>query len=106
MGMWQDSAFATLHAGTLSVYGQAVAYTPASTGVPENIQAVYDANAAVLDMQDGVQVQATAPVIDVRVSDLTTRPKRGDTLTVAGIAYRVVKVEADATGWASLRLAE
>jgi hypothetical protein len=81
-------------------YGEAVTYTPASTGIPESISCPFDAAVEVVEMQGDVPVVGVAPVIDVVLSDLTVRPRGRpvgsadrDLVTVRAQAYSVLRVE-------------
>jgi len=106
VGFWQTNAVPVLHAGLLQAFSQSVVYTPASTAVPETIEAIFDAYAATITVEGGQQIQGTAPTLSLRLADLTVYPKARDTLTIAGVAYRVDSIEPEGDGWALLRVSE
>lgn len=114
MGLWATAA-PLLHSGILNAYGEGtstaptpIAYTPASTGVVENIDGCYEAAAQVLllDGNTDSQIQGTVPTLSIRTADLTVFPKQGDAVTIRGVSFRVKTVEPDESGWCALRLAD
>ena len=87
-----------------AVFGEPCVYTPASTGVPESITAVLSRATEVTEDAPDVSGRTLAPVLHVRVADLTVSPARGDAVTVDGIAYEVTYSTLDGDGGARLNL--
>ena len=68
-----------VYRATRDTFGDAVSYTPCSTGVAESIQAVFfelpvDEQLEAL----GVEQSASGPMLRIRGGDLTVEPQRGD----------------------------
>lgn len=84
-------------------FGEAIAYTPQG-GAAVSIVATFNEAAAVVELQAGVPVQSTRPAIMVRLADLATAPRQGDTFvrTSNGKAYEVANVELEGEGTARL----
>jgi hypothetical protein len=95
-------------------FGEAIIYTPASTGIPEPITAQFDVAAQVIEMQGAEAIVGLAPVIDVLLADLSVMPKgravgssaTPDRVTVRGQDYAVIKVETSGAGAARCVLAK
>lgn len=85
--------------------GVSVSYIRQSVGSAESITAVFD-RPYVDDMTEAFPVAARKPVLDVRLADLSGDPLQGDTCTVAGQVYEVLKVETTGNGCADLHLVE
>lgn len=86
-------------------FGEAVSYTPASTGVPESIVAPFDDLPVDLTLQGlSVEDSASGPKLDVRVADLSVAPARGDTCTIRGVDFEVVEAEPSSRGCCKLYL--
>lgn len=86
-------------------FGEAVIYTPQSTGVAEEIVAPFD-DLPEDDLLQGMDVMdaASGPVIDVRLADLSVTPVKDDSVTVRGKTYEVHRVRASSRGGAKLYL--
>jgi hypothetical protein len=98
---WLEMADA-LQDVTRETFGEVVVYTPVSTGVPETIEAPFDDKWQLVDIVGSQPVITTVPMLGVKLSDLSLPPRKDDTFTVRGTAYRVRKVELDGQGAARL----
>jgi len=79
-------------------FGQSVSYTPAATGIAESITAPFDAAHEVMSLDAEQPISSTAPVIDVRLADLSVAPAQGDLCTVGGTDYEVTDVQPGQVG--------
>lgn len=98
-------AFSDLTAGVLgacvATFGESVTYTPQG-GSPESITGIFNARTEQVDLASGVL--SYQPTLGVKVADLSTSPRVGDTLTVRSQGYRVVDIDEDGEGGAVLLL--
>jgi len=81
-----------------TLYGQTVLYTPQTTGVPVPVVAIFEAAAAVVEVDGEVQVESRKPVIRMRkknLDDAGIDPEHEDTVQVEGLNYRVVETQPD-----------
>jgi hypothetical protein len=88
-----------VYRATRDTFGDAVSYTPCSTGVAESIQAVFfelpvDEQLEAL----GVEQSASGPMLRIRGGDLTVEPQRGDRVELRGKRFEVVEAEDDNRG--------
>jgi hypothetical protein len=81
------------------VFGQDVTYNH-SGGASETITAVFD-NAFVETLTG---VTSLKPVLRIRLSDLSSAPAKGDTVTISSTTYRVLESQNDAFGGSVLYL--
>ena len=72
-------------------HGETVTYTPAA-GSPVEVQGIYVKRPLEVDLGDGA-VSTVEHRVDVRAADISGGPKRGATVEVRGIAYRVERVD-------------
>jgi hypothetical protein len=87
-----------LNAATLSAFGGEVTYIPGG-GESVAIRAVFQPTRKAEENSPGVY-----GVLFIRLGDLARAPERGDRVMVAGAAYTVYDIEADASGAAVLRI--
>jgi len=66
------------------------------------IRAEFDANFEAVDFIGEAESSSVSPVLGVRLVDLPSPPKAGDTFTVRGAWYEVVDVRFDGSGAAHL----
>jgi hypothetical protein len=96
-------AFADLVAAADSVarskLGETVTYDPAGAGPPVPVTGIFD-EAYVLAKGDAeAGAEARAPAVFLRLSELPTDPELDDpTLTIGGVAYRVIERQPDGIG--------
>lgn len=101
---WADLAD-VVNVAARDVFGEAVTYTP-SGGAALALATPFDAAYEEVVVEDGVPVATTNPVLSVRLADLPTAPRKGDTFTVRGKGYKVKVVKPDGHGWARLTASE
>lgn len=92
-----------VNTATRNIFGSEVEYRPASGGAVE-LTAVFDEAYLTVQIQDGVEIASSRPVLDVRLADLDAAPAPDDELTVDGRNWRVVEIDADGRGAAKLWL--
>jgi hypothetical protein len=102
MGNWATFADSILKQ-TTATFGQDVTYTPA-VGSPVTIQGIFDHAYQDVQLQHGPGVSSVRPVLGIRLADLAARPAKGDTATIGATIYRVIDIEEDGQGGATLRL--
>lgn len=103
MSNWHSIREAAL--GTaLQTFGEAVTFYPNSgTPVSEEITAVFESSYEAVDPDTGALIQSEQPRLQLRISDLTNPPERGDEFELeSGDRFRVHRVEKDAEGGAAL----
>lgn len=89
------------------VFGQAVVYTPRSTGVPEQLSGIFDESYRTWALENGTRVAVTGPALSFRLADLSVAPDVEDVLTVADRDWEVVgPPEPDGSGMVVLRIVE
>lgn len=84
-------------------FGECVEYRPKSGGA-YSVIAVFDNEAELVDPDTETLVSANNPRIGVRLRDLETTPRQGDKVVAGGKLYRVIDVQEDGQGGASLFL--
>lgn len=85
------------------VLGTPATYTPAAGGAPVMLRGIFNAAFILVELQDGVSVESSRPVITIRTSDAPLA-KRGDSIEVNATAYSVRGVEPDGRGLTMLIL--
>ena len=95
---------AAVNRSAMATWGQPATYTPASTGTPVGITAVFDSAFVAVETGGEVPVSTVAPVLLVRLADLPADPEQGDAVTVGGGDYEVADVQPDSSGTVRLRL--
>lgn len=101
---WADKQD-SMHQNCLRTFGVPVKYGRGA-GVIE-ITAIFDCNYLEVDVNTGVPVSTTSPVLGVRVADLPDgRAEKNDRAEVNGTTYRVVNFKPDSCGGAKLFLKE
>jgi hypothetical protein len=88
----------------LAAFGTPVTFTPQGGSGPQQITGIIQTPAMAEDYVPG-SVQGTSVVrLFVRFANLNPPPQHGDTITINGIVYDVMEVEADVEGGAVLKL--
>jgi len=88
----------------LAAFGTPVTFTPQDGSGAQSITGIIQNPAMAEDYVPG-SVQGTSVVrLFVRFANLSPLPQHGDTITINGIAYTVVEIEADTEGGAVLKL--
>lgn|GEM_PF-2486031 len=86
-------------------FGEAVTFTPQSTGVPESITAAFQREPEDRTLASmNIEHVTTDPIIDLRLADCSVSPERGDSFVARGVTYNVIKVHDDSAGWAEVYL--
>lgn len=83
-----DRIAAAIQPAGLAVYGTSIQYQSPS-GAPFTVEGV------ILPAQPLEEVDAAYQMLWVRASDFAAEPAKGDSVTVAGVSYVVVKVTPD-----------
>lgn len=99
---WGTMADAIIRAG-IRTFGETVVYTP-QLKAPREIRAIFNAEFQGVDPNIGVGIGSVAPVIDVRLADISETPSPGDRVCIRGDHYRVVEMQPDGQGAARLLL--
>lgn len=99
---WADYADLANVAGR-GIFGVAVTYTPQGQAA-QSITAIFDNAHEAVEVQAGVPVSSTRPVLNVRLSDLSVTPRIGDTVVVGGTTYEVMDYQPTGNGDARLLL--
>jgi hypothetical protein len=95
---------ASMDTGCLTTFGTPATFTPQDGSGAQQITGIIQNPAMAEDYVPG-SVQGTAVVrLFVRFSTITPPPQHGDTITINGIGYDLVEVEADRGGGAVLKL--
>ena len=90
--MINDLANRALKAG-IRVMGEPITLTRSNTTY--EIKGVFQESFKVIDPQTGMPVNSQQPVLGVNLSDLSIVPRRGDTVSVRGVSYRVRDIQED-----------
>lgn len=77
-----------------SIFGSTVIYTP-SGGSAITIKGIYRDQYLGLDSQTGYTIATERPHVSIRNSDLSFKPKQGDTLQVENKNFKVTSVQKD-----------
>ncbi len=86
-------------------FGVSVTHTPAGGSPLPPFDAIYDAPVASTELDGGVSVQGSAPMLTVADDDVTTPINRDDQIDVPGEGtFVVVTVEPDGTGMLEVKL--
>src|SRR5271157_4487907 len=100
---WSDLVNA-MDSACIATFGIPVTFTPQDGSGTQQITGIIQNPAMAEDYVPG-SVQGTAVVrLFVRFSAITPPPQHGDTITINGIVYDLVEVEADREGGAVLKL--
>ena len=95
---------ASMDTGCLATFGTPATFTPQDGSGAQQITGIIQNPAMAEDYVPG-SVQGTAVVrLFVRFSAITPPPQHGDGITINGIVYDLVEVEADREGGAVLKL--
>jgi hypothetical protein len=87
----------------IGTFGQSVIYTPLA-GSPVTIQGVFDVPHSEIQLGHISPVSSVSPKLGIRLDDLSLKPKKGDTVTVGSVVYRVIDSEEDGQGGSTLKL--
>lgn len=83
---------------TNTVFGEDVTYTPVS-GSPVEIKGVL--NNSWVDAEGMISLR---PTLQIRLSDLSSAPRKGDSVTISSTPYRVSESRVDGYGGSTLIL--
>lgn len=78
-------------------------YVPAS-GVSHKVRGIFDMAFQSADPNTHAAVTTTQPILGVKLSDLPVYPQKGDKVIVKDVTYRIIEVQKDVHGGASLYL--
>ena len=87
------------------VHDEAITWTPAATGTPESVRAIFHAHHELLTVDEsGLEVSTLHPMLDVTISALSAAPARDDRWTVdeTATSYVVIDIRPDGFGNAKL----
>jgi hypothetical protein len=94
----------SLDMACLTVFGTPVTFTPQDGSGAQQITGIIQTPAMAEDYTPG-SVQGSSVVrLFVRFANISPQPRHGDTITINGVVYDVVEVEADLAGGAALKL--
>ncbi len=100
---WTDLVNA-LDTACLNTFGVPATFTPQDGSGDQQITGIIENPAMAEDYVPG-SVQGTAVVrFFVRFANITPAPQRGDVITLNGIVYTILEVDADTQGGAVLKL--
>jgi hypothetical protein len=85
----------------MSAFGEDVVYTPQG-GSAATVSGIFNAQTYVIEQ--GVPVLSYQPSLGLKVSDLASNPRIGDSVSVRSVSYKVVSVDVDGEGGAVLSL--
>ena len=113
MTEWQK-AVGDLQTACLKAFGVPVVYTPSLDdraelgGIPVNLTGIFNENRETVSLmgRDSVGIEAVVPrsTVEIKVSDLGFEPMSGDDVTLVGLTFRILEVEARVNGMAVLFL--
>lgn len=88
----------------LASFGQPVTYLAVS-GSSFSLTGIFDRSSTELNLGPGAPISSTHPTLSIRLSDLLPlKPVRGDQIQIGLTIYKVIDVQEDGQGGASLRL--
>lgn len=99
---WTKLAEGVINAN-LSVMGEDVTYTPAG-GSPVTIKGIFGNRYLVTDADSNMDFITTQPNLGIKLSQLASEPRQGDSITIRGLGYTVQSVHSDGEGAATLLL--
>jgi len=102
---WADMANRMLGVAVRTFNEVGVVYTPAG-GSPLSLMAVFDDAHLRVDPGTGAPISSTNPIMGIRNSDLPAAPRKGDTVLVRGVRYRVIEAQPDGVAGSLLELQE
>lgn len=82
----------------LSVFGTSVTYDPI-TGVNVTLKGIFDQS--YVEVEGVVSVK---PTLRIKLSDLPLKPRKGDSVTISSVIYRVLESREDSFGGSTLIL--
>ena len=74
-----------------NILGQALTYTPASTGIAQTLRAIYDRRSILLNAFGDVGVREQMCEIQIRAADFVPAPIVDDLITIGGQDFRVMQ---------------
>lgn len=86
-----------------AVFGESVEYSY-NGGAAISIRGVFDSAHIAVDPDTGASISTTDPLLGIKAADLPGKPTKSDTVTVHGIAYRVIDSQPDGQGGINLIL--
>lgn len=91
--MRQDLANRVDAAVMRSRLAESITYTP-MVGAPVSIKGVFKAEFQEANLLTG-SVEETGPRVGIHLSDLQAPPQHGDQVSIRGVNYKVVQIQAD-----------
>lgn len=104
-----SSLAAGIHAAAGMALGEDAVFTPVKSAPghdPIPLRGIWNGVAELVDVGNEARVSTTAPILDIRLSDLPGLPKDGDLVEVLGKTYRVIDAQPDGQGMVRLILKE
>lgn len=86
-----------------NAFGETVEYRPKG-GSPKEITAIFDETFLDVDVNGEVMTQSSVPVLGLKVIDLVDEPADGDEVLIREKEFRVISIQKDGRGGATLVL--
>lgn len=100
---------AGIHAAAVLALGEHAVFTPAKSSAghdPIPLRGIWNGAAELIDVGNEARMSGTAPILDIRLSDLPATPEDGDRVEVLGRNFRVIDAQPDGHGMVRLILKE
>lgn len=94
---WTETVSRIQTAGQ-NTFGETVVFTPASTGTPETVTGIFDAEHHYQEVMGDAVIETSRPRLIVRLAALSEAPLRTDAITVRSTNYTVIEVMPDGQG--------
>lgn len=105
---WKDLAARVLRAGVRTFDAGDVTYKPPGGSVAYSVQGVFDGPHEQVDLDTGVPLDSTAPMLGIRLDEFVEKvgvePEQNGAVTIGTDRYEVRSVEPDGQGGADLVL--
>ena len=92
-----DVLCAAMHGAVFATFGEPVTLYQEGQA-PLTLRGIFDAEYEGVDLQAGVTVSSTQPMVELQESDLPSGVEEGDTLRIRDKPYTVVDVRPDGNG--------
>jgi hypothetical protein len=83
--------------------GEPITYTPTGGGAV-SMRGSFAPQSVVVDVNTGAAVISDRPELGVHLADLAAEPLMGDSVTVRGLLFKVIRVEILGSTWRILHL--
>ena len=101
---WTDLV-SQIHPVFTNEMGQPAVYTDKADDSTYELDIIFSGEAVQLNAGPlGTEIESHAPIADLTLSDLPIAPKHLDEISFGGNSYRVIGIEPDGQGMASLAL--